>query len=72
MNNGFTFRRSGSRGCEILCDGSVVAWTVDETWAAAIVALLNNHSCVAVGVGVGMPEAACCCGGLTTALKPEP
>ena len=36
--NDFTFRRSGTRGCEILCKGVVVAWTVDELWAVIIVA----------------------------------
>ena len=41
--NGFTFRLAGSTGCEILNpNGEVVAWTVDETMAAMIVALLNR------------------------------
>jgi hypothetical protein len=38
----FTFRRTGTTGCEILADGKVVAWTVDEAWATVIVALLNR------------------------------
>ncbi len=38
----FTFRRVGTVGCEILADGEVVAWTVDEPWAAIIVGLLDG------------------------------
>jgi hypothetical protein len=39
----FTARRSGTTGCEILNhDGEIVAWTVDELWAAKIVAALNR------------------------------
>jgi len=39
----YTFRLSGSMGCEILGpNGTVVAWTVDETMAMVIVALLNK------------------------------
>ncbi len=41
----FTFRRIGSSGCEILFEGVVVAWTVDEAWAALIVARMNNDPC---------------------------
>ena len=42
-DRGFSFRRSGTAGCEILNpDGEVVAWTVEELWAALIVALLNE------------------------------
>ena len=41
--NDFTFRQSGSRGCEILApDGTVVAWTTNEIVAMVIVALLNR------------------------------
>jgi hypothetical protein len=69
MNSEFSFRRIGSTGCEILCDGVVTAWTTNEEWATVIVALLNNHPCVAVGAGIGMPDAACGCQGLTTAQK---
>ena len=40
--DGFTYRLAGSTGCEILSpDGTVVAWTVDESMAMVIVALLN-------------------------------
>ena len=39
----FTFRKSGTCGCELLGpDGLVVAWTVDVGWAALIVSLLNR------------------------------
>jgi hypothetical protein len=38
----FTFRRVGTTGCEILADGKVIAWTMDEPWAAVIVALLDG------------------------------
>ena len=39
----FTFRKSGTCGCELLGpDGLVVAWTVDVGWAALIVGLLNG------------------------------
>jgi hypothetical protein len=38
----YTYRRSGTCGCEILnADGVVFAWTVDPTSAAMIVAALN-------------------------------
>jgi hypothetical protein len=73
MNSAFTFRVVGSTGCEILCDGSVVAWAGDEMWAVRIVALMNNAPSDAVGRGGEMPEAARCCGGtqptLTTRMK---
>ena len=40
--DGFTFRVVGSTGCEILNpNGEVFAWTVNETMAMVIVALLN-------------------------------
>ncbi len=40
--NTFAYRLAGSTGCEILnSDGTVVAWTVNETMAMVIVALLN-------------------------------
>ena len=43
QHNNFTYRRSGSSGCEIVDpDGVVIAWTVDEVWAAMIVAELNR------------------------------
>ena len=29
-------------GCEILADGKVIAWTMDEPWAAVIVGLLDG------------------------------
>jgi hypothetical protein len=38
----YVARRSGTTGHEILADGEVVAWTVDETWAAVIIGLLNG------------------------------
>jgi hypothetical protein len=38
----YTARQSGTVGHEILADGEVVAWTVDERWAAVIVGLLNG------------------------------
>jgi hypothetical protein len=41
-NTSFTFRLVGTSGCEILADGEVVAWTVDEPWAAIIVGLLDG------------------------------
>ncbi len=51
MNSEFSFRRSGSRGCEILFKGVVIAWTADELWAAWIVHLLNNDPCVRLAQG---------------------
>ena len=71
MNSTFTFRRVGTTGCEILCDGVVIAWTVDETWAAWIVARWNNHPRVAVGAGAGLPDAACGCGGPDNRTKDD-
>jgi thiazole synthase ThiGH ThiG subunit len=60
-NTPYSFRRVGTCGCEILAPtGSVVAWTVDDCWAATIVRLLNEtaHSGVAVVAGLGSsPEA---------------
>lgn len=42
-NSGFSYRRSGTTGCEILNpDGKVFAWTVSECWAILIVANLNR------------------------------
>jgi hypothetical protein len=39
----FSARRVASRGHEILDpQGKVIAWTVDEEWAAVIVGLLNR------------------------------
>ena len=55
-NNAFSFRRSGTAGCEILYNGNVIAWTVDEVWAALLTQRLNCHPCVAVGAGVGCPK----------------
>ena len=38
----FSYRRSGTNGCEIIDpDGLVIAWTVDPAWAGVIVGLLN-------------------------------
>ncbi len=42
MPETFTYRLVGTNGCEILADGEVVAWTVDEPWAAVIVGLLDG------------------------------
>ena len=69
-NSEFAFRRVASTGCEILDpDGVVVAWTVNETWAAVVVALLNDNPRVAaVGVGDELPDAARCCRGPMTAM----
>jgi len=39
----FSYRRSGTTGCEIIGpDGLVIAWTVDTASAALIVGLLNQ------------------------------
>jgi hypothetical protein len=38
----FIYRRVGTLGCEILADGEVIAWTVDEPWATIIVGLLDG------------------------------
>jgi len=38
----YVARRSGTVGHEILADGEIVAKTVDERWAAIVVALLNG------------------------------
>lgn len=38
-----TCRRVGSTGCEILVNNEVVAWTIDETWAAIVVAALKRE-----------------------------
>jgi hypothetical protein len=39
----FSFTRVGTTGCEVRDrDGRVIAWTVDETWAAVISSLLNR------------------------------
>jgi hypothetical protein len=51
----YWFRCVGTTGCEILDPtGAVLAWTVDEAWAAIIVRLLNGrgHPGDAVGAGV--------------------
>jgi len=42
-NPGYSYRKSGMAGCELLTpDGEVFAWTLDVYWAAFIVALLNK------------------------------
>lgn len=42
MTGPFTYRRSGTTGCEIIdAEGRVFAWAVDTGSAAAIVAALN-------------------------------
>lgn len=43
MDKTFTFRLVGTTGCEILQDGQVIAWTIDEVLAAKIVAALLNE-----------------------------
>lgn len=44
MEAEFTYRQSGTRGCEVLDgDGEVIAWTIDDYWAAVICRLLNKH-----------------------------
>jgi hypothetical protein len=62
-----SFRRIATCGCELFDpNGSVVAWTADEMWAAIIVRLLNNSVNPGVAVVAGMDdltEATCCrCG----------
>jgi hypothetical protein len=42
MPETFSFRLVGTMGCEILADGEVIAWTVDELWAAIIIGLLDG------------------------------
>jgi len=50
----FTFNRVGTTGYEIRDgDGSVVAWTVDESWAAVIVSMLNKAH---IGLGRVLPD----------------
>lgn len=63
----YLFRRIATCGCELIDPtGTVVAWTVDDYWAATIVRLLNetDHPSVAVVAGMNdSPEATCCrCG----------
>jgi hypothetical protein len=55
-NNEFSYRRCGTTGCEILFNGIVVAWTVEDTWAALLTQLLDYHTCVTVGAGDGCPR----------------
>ena len=39
----YTIRRIATSGCELLApDGTVIAWAVDEGWAALIAGLLNR------------------------------
>ena len=43
MNNPYTYRQSGTCGCELLdSEGMVIAWTADAAWAGIIVGLLNK------------------------------
>ena len=42
MPETFTFRLVGTVGCEIVGPDGVIAWTVDEPWAAIIVGLLDG------------------------------
>ncbi len=44
QNDGFTYQRNGSVGCEIRCPGGfVVAWACSELWAQYLVYVLNLH-----------------------------
>jgi hypothetical protein len=63
MTTAYTYRRSGTTGCEIIDgDGSVIAWAADAGWAALIVAALNwagfsrPAPCHQDGGGVGPVE----------------
>jgi hypothetical protein len=59
-NTSFIFRLVGTSGCEILVDGKVVAWTVDEPWAAVIVRLLDGadegHASASLTAGETRPS----------------
>ena len=63
--NDFSYRLSGTTGCEILLNEIVIAWTVNEEWAAMIVALLDNDL-RAVGAGECCPERLVAMQGITT------
>jgi len=54
----YVARQSGTVGHEILADGEVVAWTVDEAWAAIVVALLNGTPHQVPGTPCSAPSAA--------------
>jgi hypothetical protein len=42
VENGFTYRCTGTRCCELIDpDGLVFAWAIDPAWAGLIVGLLN-------------------------------
>lgn len=42
-NRRFSYRKSGRAGCEVMDeDGKVIAWTMDERWAAVIVSPTNR------------------------------
>ena len=41
-NTSFTYRLVGTSGCEIVGPEGVIAWTVNEPWAAIIVGLLDG------------------------------
>ncbi len=38
----YSARRVGTTGHEVLRDGLVVAWAIDEVWAVTVVAALNR------------------------------
>ena len=41
--NDYSWRRTGTCGCELLdADGTIVAWSANESWAMTIVRLLND------------------------------
>lgn len=53
----YTFRRSGTTGCEILdLDGVVIAWTIDELWAAVICRLLSTADADPIVWDQGPPD----------------
>ena len=54
----YVVRRSGTAGHEILAEDEVVAWTVDGTWAAIVVALLNSAPHHIPGTPCSAPSAA--------------
>jgi hypothetical protein len=52
----YVARRSGSVGHEVLLDGEVIAWTVDEAWAMVIASLLNRVEAEGLGCLLGVVD----------------
>lgn len=66
-DNDYSWRRIGSRGCEILdANGVVVAWAANEFWGATIAQSLNS-----MDLGYVLPKRIKSCDLADASAKPQ-